>query len=194
MYTLFRVISSIISVYSLLCIVRIILTWIPAYYGRAGAFLSAVCDPYMRLFRGIKWLTFGGLDFSPALGLCLLSAASSLFSALGNGGAITVPLILAMIIEIVYSIVSSLITFVIILLAVRLVLIFVNRRSYNSGSYMLEQIDRAIAPMVYRLSKPFSFGRTVTFLRALITSIIVLVVLNILLRFVIGLLVTLIIR
>lgn len=192
MYTVFRTLSVLISIYSLLCFVRIALTWIPANYGRAESFLSAVCDPYMNLFRGIRWLRFGGFDFGPALGLCILNAASSLFSMLASGGRITAGLVVVIVLQIIYSIVSSFITFIVVLLGIRCALMYFQRGRYNSGSYMLNQIDNAIGPVVYRIARPFSGRRSLTYARALITTIIVLIVIRVLLgailRFVAGLL------
>ena len=42
-------------------------------------FLRDVCEPYLRLFRRIL-PSFGGLDFSPIIGIVLLQIAGSLIS------------------------------------------------------------------------------------------------------------------
>ena len=50
-----RIISAFLSLYSLLCLLRIIITWIPNYsYSKPADILAQICDPYMNLFRGIK--------------------------------------------------------------------------------------------------------------------------------------------
>ncbi|WP_443097955.1 YggT family protein [Treponema succinifaciens] len=178
-----RIISAFLSLYSLLCLLRIIITWIPNYsYSKPADILAQICDPYMNLFRGIKWLRFGSFDFSPALALCILGAGSQLFSSLANGGYINLQMILAMILGIFFSILSSLIFFLIILFAVRLILIMINRDSYNTSGFMANQIDSSISSIVYRIARTFAMGRRITYKAALIISIIALLFLQFALR------------
>lgn len=178
-----RIISAFLSLYSLLCLLRIIITWIPNYsYSKPADILAQICDPYMNLFRGIKWLRFGSFDFSPALALCILGAGSQLFSSLANGGYINLQMILAIILEIFFSILSSLIFFLIILFAIRLILIMINRDSYNTSGFMANQIDSSISPIVYRIARTFAMGRRITYKAALIISIIALLFLQFALR------------
>ena len=178
-----RIISAFLSLYSLLCLLRIIITWIPNYsYSKPADILAQICDPYMNLFRGIKWLRFGSFDFSPALALCILGAGSQLFSSLANGGYINLQMILAMILGIFFSILSSLIFFLIILFAIRLILIMINRNSYNTSGFMANQIDSSISSIVYRIARTFAMGRRITYKAALIISIIALLFLQFALR------------
>lgn len=178
-----RIISAFLSLYSLLCLLRIIITWIPNYsYSKPADILAQICDPYMNLFRGIKWLRFGSFDFSPALALCILGAGSQLFSSLANGGYINLQMILTIILEIFFSILSSLIFFLIILFAIRLILIMINRDSYNTSGFMANQIDSSISSIVYRIARTFAMGRRITYKAALIISIIALLFLQFALR------------
>lgn len=178
-----RIISAFLSLYSLLCLLRIIITWIPNYsYSKPADILAQICDPYMNLFRGIKWLRFGSFDFSPALALCILGAGSQLFSSLANGGYINLQMILAMILGIFFSILSSLIFFLIILFAIRLIFIMINRDSYNKSGFMANQIDSSISSIVYRIARTFAMGRRITYKAALIISIIALLFLQFALR------------
>lgn len=178
-----RIISAFLSLYSILCLLRIIITWIPNYsYSKPADILAQICDPYMNLFRGIKWLRFGSFDFSPALALCILGAGSQLFSSLANGGYINLQMILAMILGIFFSILSSLIFFLIILFAIRLILIMINRDSYNTSGFMANQIDSSISSIVYRIARTFAMGRRITYKAALIISIIALLFLQFALR------------
>lgn len=178
-----RIISAFLSLYSLLCLLRIIITWIPNYsYSKPADILAQICDPYMNLFRGIKWLRFGSFDFSPALALCILGAGSQLFSSLANGGYINLQMILSMILGIFFLIPSSLIFFLIILFAIRLILIMINRDSYNTSGFMANQIDSSISSIVYRIARTFAMGRRITYKAALIISIIALLFLQFALR------------
>ena len=188
-----RIISAFLSLYSLLCLLRIIITWIPNYsYSKPADILAQICDPYMNLFRGIKWLRFGSFDFSPALALCILGAGSQLFSSLANGGYINLQMILAMILGIFFSILSSLIFFLIILFAIRLILIMINRDSYNTSGFMANQIDSSISSIVYRIARTFAMGRRITYKAALIISIIALLFLQFALRILLALILSII--
>lgn len=178
-----KIISSLLSLYSILCFLRIIITWIPNYsYSKPADILAQICDPYMNLFRGIKWLRLGSFDFSPALALCILGAGSQLFSSLANGGYINLQMILAMLLGIFFLIPSSLIFFLIILFAIRLILIMINRDTYNKSGFMTNQIDSSISPLVYRIARTFAMGRRITYKAALIISIIALLILQFALR------------
>lgn len=188
-----KIISAFLSLYSLLCLLRIIITWIPNYsYSKPADILAQICDPYMNLFRGIKWLRFGSFDFSPALALCILGAGSQLFSSLANGGYINLQMILAMILGIFFSILSSLIFFLIILFAIRLILIMINRDSYNTSGFMANQIDSSISSIVYRIARTFAMGRRITYKAALIISIIALLFLQFALRILLALILSII--
>lgn len=188
-----RIISAFLSLYSLLCLLRIIITWIPNYsYSKPADILAQICDPYMNLFRGIKWLRFGSFDFSPALALCILGAGSQLFSSLANGGYINLQMILEMILGIFFSILSSLIFFLIILFAIRLILIMINKDSYNTSGFMANQIDSSISPIVYRIARTFAMGRRITYKAALIISIIALLFLQFALRILLALILSII--
>lgn len=193
MNVIFGIIATVLTIYSLLCFFRIILTWIPEMsYSKAAQFLAGICDPYMNIFRGIKWLRMGSFDFSPALGLCLLGAFSSLFKMLSNGGMISIGMIIAMGIQIISSIISSLLTFIIIVFAVRLLVILMNRNNYNPSSFMLNQLDSSISPLVYKIAKTFTAGRNLTYKTALIISIVSLVAANIIFTFISNILINIV--
>lgn len=187
---IFGIAATILTIYSFLCFFRIILTWIPEMsYSKAAQFLANICDPYMNIFRGIRWLRIGSFDFSPALGLCLLGAASSLCRMLSNGGTVSIGMILAMAVQVIFSIISSLIVFIIIVFAVRLIVILMNGNNYNSSGFMLNQLDSSISPLVYRIARTFTIGKTLTYKSALIIAIISLVVVNFVLNIASGLII-----
>lgn len=154
-YSILSLASSVIQVYSWLCFVRIVLTWIPgAQYSAAGRALAAICDPFLNIFRGIRWMQIGGLDFSPAVAIGLLYAVRSILSSIMRTGRLYVGGIIATIIGMFYSIVSSLITFLLLLLAIRFIAILFQRRGSYTSSFWA-QMDYALEPLVDKLSSPF---------------------------------------
>ena len=72
--TIFGVLSDTLRIYSLLLLVRVLLTWFPSIDWNNGA-LSALCsitDPYLNIFRGII-PPIGGFDISSILAFLLLN-------------------------------------------------------------------------------------------------------------------------
>lgn len=178
-HTIFSVLSTVVSVYSFLCVVRIIFTWIPQLNGSgAEKFLSSICDPYLNLFKGIRWLRFGGFDFSPVLGLCILSAAAALFESFGSVGGFSISFVIQTVVGLLWNVISSVIGFVIIILAVRLVILLVNKNSYSS-SPIINAIDSSIGVLAAKITRTFN-NKNVSYKTQLITSLVVLILLNIL--------------
>ncbi|WP_017327606.1 YggT family protein [Synechococcus sp. PCC 7336] len=70
---LVAVIARTLSIYSILLIIRVLLTWFPNVDWSNPIFsvLRQLTDPYLNLFRSIV-PSFGGLDFSPMLAIILL--------------------------------------------------------------------------------------------------------------------------
>jgi YggT family protein len=78
-YPLLDALASTVQIYSVLVIVRILLTWFPNidWYNQPFTFLSQVTDPYLNLFRSLL-PPLGGLDFSPMIAIFLLQFIASL--------------------------------------------------------------------------------------------------------------------
>jgi len=204
---IFTFLSTLVSIYTIMCFLRIIFTWIPSLsYSKAARFLAAACDPYLNFFRRIRWLTIGNLDFSPALALCILGAGTSIFGSLARGRVFSFSRILIMIVEALWSIGQSLLTFLILTLAIRLIILLVtesrNKRnsasysydfnSYNrqsSGSYILEALDRSLSPIIYTIAGTFTRGTQPSFKKALIISVCSLIAAEILLIPILNLLI-----
>ena len=172
---IFRFLASVVSVYTFLCFLRIILTWIPTLsYSPFTRFIAKITDPYLDRFRHIKWLVMGSFDFSPAVGLCLLSLISTMLTSFSHGGSFSFGMILAMIVELAWTIASSLLGFLMIVLIVRLVMILTNHDNY--GNPIVDQLDSSIRPMVYNIAKTFSAGKPISYKAALIISLVCLFV------------------
>jgi YggT family protein len=75
--TLVPIIIQTIQIYTILLIVRILLSWFPNIDWSNPIFstLSQLTDPYLNLFRSII-PPLGGLDFSPILAFLLLQFVS----------------------------------------------------------------------------------------------------------------------
>ena len=74
MSQIFEVLSQTLFIYSILLLIRVLLTWIPSIDWNNGI-LSALCsitDPYLNVFRGII-PPIGGFDISSILAFFLLN-------------------------------------------------------------------------------------------------------------------------
>jgi YggT family protein len=71
-------VAKFLQIYSILLIIRILLTWFPTvdWYKQPFATLSQVTDPYLNLFRSII-PPLGGMDFSPILAFLALNLLQS---------------------------------------------------------------------------------------------------------------------
>lgn len=170
----FTIAAGIISIYTLLCFIRIMLTWFPSMtYNKFTLFLSRICDPYLNLFRRITFLRLGYVDFSPAVAVALLVAASSLLNNIAMQNRIAIGGILAAVVGTAWSIVSSILGLLAILVAIRLIVLLLSK---NSTSSIWQTLDSTLNPMIYRISKVFvSQNKFVSQKTALIIAIAVLI-------------------
>ncbi|MBQ9495826.1 MAG: YggT family protein [Treponema sp.] len=171
-----QLLVSAINIYSTLCFIRIILTWIPnAQYTGFGQFLSALCDPFLNMFRGIRWLQVGNIDFSPVLSIGLLHALSSILGHIARTGKIYVGGIFAIIISMFWSIISPLIGFLLILFIVRFVVTLSQKSTNYYGSFWA-RLDYTLEPLAHRIAGPFTRGnKFISYKTSLLISILVLI-------------------
>ena len=75
--TFVQAFTTFLSIYSILLLIRILLTWFPNvdWYSQPFATLSQLTDPYLNLFRSII-PPLGGIDFSPILAFLVLRLVS----------------------------------------------------------------------------------------------------------------------
>ncbi|MCU0525353.1 MAG: YggT family protein [Elainella sp. Prado103] len=74
--------SVFLQIYSVLLIIRILLSWFPNLnpYEPPLSILTQITDPYLNIFRSFI-PPLGGIDFSPMLAIFALQIVSSLFSS-----------------------------------------------------------------------------------------------------------------
>ena len=96
--------ARLIEVYSFLIWIRIFISWINPYPrpGSMTYYLALAVDPYLNLFRTSRY-RIGMFDFSPIIGIGILSIFQSIFTVFGTFGFITFGLILAFILSAFWS-------------------------------------------------------------------------------------------
>src|SRR5574344_240999 len=172
---LFQTIAAAVNIYSFMCFIRIILTWFPgAAYTGFGRFLSNLCDPFLNMFRGIRWMRIGNLDFSPAVAIGILSVLSSVFTDIANTGRLYFVAIVAVFISMLWSIIASFFGFLLILLVIRLIVMLSQRGRQDYNSFW-SGVDYSLSPFVLRITKIFAGNRMISYRTALIISIVMLI-------------------
>lgn len=167
--TLLSILSVVITLYTLLCFVDILLSWIPGLKFTAfGKFISRVCDPYMNFFS--KWgiLRFGNIDFSPIISIGLLSLASSILAGIQGTGRIYLGGILATIIYMLWNIVSSLLSIILLLVLIRWIVLLINKGNTSFDSAW-NQIDILLNKISYKVAGTFS-KRNMNYQKSLLIS------------------------
>lgn len=173
--------ATLASLYSLLIVIRIILTWFGnAQYGRPMELLARITDPYLNWWRDKFNLRAGFLDLSPIAAMTALSIIQSVCSTMASQGRISLGIILAVILSAAWSAVSFVLGFCLIVLLLRLVGYLSNGNMYSPFWRVIDSISR---PILYRVNRIIFGRRIVRYLTGILAAIAVLAVLWIVLRF-----------
>jgi len=184
--------ATLISLYSLLIIIRIMLTWFSnAQYGRPAQILAGITDPYLDWWRRKFNLRAGVLDLSPIAALVFLSIMQTVCSTIANQGRISLGIILAVCLSAVWSALSFIIGFSFIVLVLRFIGYISNGNMYSTFWRIIDSISR---PLMYRINRIIFGKRLVNFSTGIIVSIAALAVIWILARVAIRLLTGLLLR
>ncbi len=166
-----QIISAALLIYTLLLSLRIILTWFKGPdFGRPWEYLCRITDPYLSLFRRIRFLHMGMFDFSPLAGILVLVILQNVVIGIGNFP-ITVSNVLAIILQSVWWSGVWIVGFFIILCAIRTAgLIF----SKNQTASIWHTLDIMIQGLTSKVSKVLH--RDVEYIQALLITLVTLLV------------------
>ena len=156
--TVFQFLSAVVSIYMLLIIFRVLLSWFQGRLnGKGVEILVKVTDPYLDRFRNISWLHFGFLDFSPVVAIALLGLLSQIFTSFAITGQLTVWMVIAYLIRSIWSFISFFADALIILMVFRLITV-----TFFSGwsHQLLFQLDNLLYKVVSRILGMFTTKNT----------------------------------
>jgi YggT family protein len=174
MQLVMRVLGTVLSLYSILIFVRIILSWWSGVnFGRIHEFLCGITDPYLNWFRRFSFLRLGNIDLSPIAALAVLSIANNLALVIGNFGRITPGFVLALVLQIVWSAVSFILGFFAVIIGLRLLAYLMRANIYHPFWQIVASISE---PVLYRINQLIFRNRTVPFVGSMIAAIAVLIV------------------
>lgn len=183
--------SRLVSVYSTLCFIRIILTWFPPVnYSPIGKFFSTLCDPYLNLFSKLP-LRIGMVDFTAMVAIGVLYVVSSILDSISRSGYVSLSMVLGHLIYIIWSIGSSILTVMILIFLVRF-LVCVFSKSSNQYDSPWQRFDDAIRNPVFKICNFFTGGRTISYKTALLIDTIALIAILALSYFLLRLILTLV--
>jgi YggT family protein len=169
-----RVVSAIVSIYMLLCIVRIFFSWVPSLMTtKWGRLIARFTDPYLDLFRSIALFRTPNVDFSPIVALAVLSVVNNLFVTLSYAVRITLGFILSLLLDAAWSAVSFLLGFFLVVVFIRTIGV-VGRLATLHPLWQI--LDGIINPLLFRVNRLIYRGRAVNYLQGLITGFVVVLV------------------
>ena len=176
-------ISTLLSIYSFLIVVRIFLSWGnlgSARFASVNTFLTRITDPFLQLFRGLPGLQRGRLDLSPIVAMMVLGMVTNIFSILARKGSLTFGIFMAVIVSSIGSVLSFFLFILLILMGVRLYLEY--RRTPNSIQF-IAILDGLVGGITTRVHSIIFSGKEVPSSTLLIASTVTVAVINLLARF-----------
>ena len=187
--TLAKIVSSLVSLYMILCIVRIFFTWIASLTDtKWGRLIAGLTDPYLNLFRSFSLFRTPAIDFSPIVALAVLSVLNNLFMTLSYAVRITLGFILSLLLDAAWAAISVLLGFFLVISLIRIIG-FLARIAVLHRLWQI--LDGIISPLLFRINRIIYRGRTVLYLQGLITGFIVVLVMRTLGGFLVRLLTSL---
>jgi YggT family protein len=197
--TIFQVLGAAISLYSLLIVVRIMMTWFTyspdqseqRSFGQAGRIIEQLTEPYLNLFRGIPWLRTRTIDFSPLAALLTLQILSVIFLEFARRGRIAIGILLGVTVDALIGTVTFLGTMIIIISVVRVIAFYLKISSLNQFWY---SIDNLLQPMITPLVRKLFPRRILPYGTALMLFTSILIIVVVVLRLLSALLVPLLIQ
>ncbi|MDI9426734.1 MAG: YggT family protein [Spirochaetota bacterium] len=187
--TLAKIVSSLVSLYMILCIVRIFFSWIPSLTDtKWGRLIAGLTDPYLNLFRSFSLFRTPAIDFSPIVALAVLSVLNNLFMTLSYAVRITLGFILSLLLDAAWSAISFLLGFFLVISLIRIIG-FLARIAVLHPLWQI--LDGIINPLLFRINRIIYRGRTVQYLQGLITGFIVVLIVRTLGGFLVRLLTSL---
>jgi len=172
MSLIFSLLAAAAGIYSLLILVRIVISWFGGTVtGKPIDLLTRVTDPYLDWWRRALNLRLGFLDLSPLAAVASLSVVQSIFHSISIFNRISLGNIIAILLLSIWSVASFILGFCMIIIVLRLIAFITNRDIYASFWRVIDSISQ---PLLYRTNRILFRKRIPNFLKGMITSILAL--------------------
>ncbi len=187
-----RVVSLLISLYTLILFIRVIMTWIPSLeYSKFGKILAEICDPYLNLFKKARFLRTGPLDFTPILAIGVLVIISSILQSIVTSQRVSVGVLIGSVISLCWSVIHAVLVVLIIVIFIRLIVSIFDK---DSSSGIWSQLDNMISPVAYRLTNMVFPHKYIKYQTVLIVALVALIISHIVLEIIFGAIATFFIK
>ncbi len=191
-----KVLYAVLIVYLLLLSLRIILSWFrSSIYGGAWDLLVRITEPYLSLFRGIRFLRQSVFDFTPIAAILTLVVAMDVVNMMILYGRITLGRVLGAVVGAAWSAAAFILLLLLIVGVVRLVLLLVRRDAYTYFGQALDTLLRPVVLFAERMLAPIRSADRLGYPQVLLVSLVFLLAVRLLagwlIRLLVGLLVSL---
>jgi YggT family protein len=186
MRLIFGILAAITGIYSLIIFIRIILSWFGNMVkGKFVDILIMITDPYLDWWRRRLPLNVANIDFSVIPAIVFLSFAQNIFRILSVAERITLGFLLAEILLAIWNIFSFIIVFFAVVIIIRLIGYFLNSNIYSP---FWSVVDAIAQPFLYRTNRIFFGNKIGSYLKGIILSLLLLIVILVGGRFIINIL------
>jgi len=153
--TVLTIINALLLIYLFLLSLRVILSWFSApAYGRAWDLLGRITDPYLDLFRRMKFLKKGLFDFTPVAAVLVLVVVMDVVSQLLYSGRVTLGFFLASLLSAVWSGARFLVLLFLVVGIIRMLPVFFHGIPGATIWKVADLILQPVMLIVARLFKP----------------------------------------
>lgn len=175
MQTVLLVLSGIVTAYIFVLIFRVLLSWFSGPIGSGlGGFqtvLHAITEPWLRLFRRIRFFRTGAIDFSPIVAILVLQVISLLLNYLAITQTFSIITVLVAIALTVWRTLFWIFLFFGIIVMVRIITILFVRRA---PVQMTSVLDSLIEPFSSLITRIVPGGRDMTYLPILVILVVLI--------------------
>ena len=180
----FRLLGVALIFYMFLISLRVLLSWF-SQVSDSGFYplLCKLTDPYLSLFRNIRFLKTAGFNYAPLLGIAILIILSNILIGIADTGTISLAAVLIIILTTIFSCLFWIILFFVALCLARFIFLRLRKaQGHVIWSYMDSILNPLLAP-VLRL-----FHHKPDYQKLLITTVFMLAAVLIAGFFLVGLL------
>lgn len=171
--TVMNVISAALSVYMILIIIRIFLTWFRGNtQSKVVQMLVSVVDPYLDIFRKITWLRAGAFDFSPIVAMMIIGLLVQMTSTIAQKGQFTALMLVSYIVYSLWSFLSFILDVLAIMMVVRFISTFITQKSHQIW-FIIDNILNKVMSKVLGIftSKPVPFKQALIICAAILFAL-----------------------
>jgi len=172
MRAIFSILAAAAGIYSILILIRIVLTWFSmTASGKPVELVNKLTDPYLNFWKRTFPLRIGNLDFSVVIAITAISFLQSIFRMLSEIGIITLSSLLSIIIISLWSVISFIIGFFLIIIILRIIAYLTSR---NINSSFWGTIDSISKPILYRFNRIIYGKKTGNYLLGMVITCLIL--------------------